>query len=319
MKILFTADWHIKLNSKLPKEWISARYFKLVEEINNTECDLLIIGGDIFDNAKPNTEEIALYYDLVAKLKHKTLIYSGNHEAINKKTTCLYHMASETNRCNNLVTVVCDSFTSMENFDILDYIGLHELSEIPKSTNKVCFTHVRGEIEPHVFWEINPELFNEYDLVVCGDLHSHKNTQGKFVYPGSPFSVSYHKSIPKDTWGLLLIDTKNLSYNFIDLAAKFPQMLNKSIENPEEAVVDPYHLVTYTIEGDVVSLGKLDNNKLITKKVNLGLSHKATLDLEELDISEQMYKFLVEIRSLPLEKIQVLMRFFNAYTKKTDI
>ncbi|WP_227495548.1 hypothetical protein, partial [Pseudomonas aeruginosa] len=52
------------------------------------------------------------------------------------------------------------------------------------------FTHVRGEIPPHVKPEIDLSWLEKFPFVFAGDLHSHQNTQGNIVYPGSPMTTS---------------------------------------------------------------------------------------------------------------------------------
>jgi len=50
MKILFTADWHIKLGQKnVPMPWACSRYdlfFEVVHELES-EVDLHVIGGGL--------------------------------------------------------------------------------------------------------------------------------------------------------------------------------------------------------------------------------------------------------------------------------
>ena len=87
MKILFTADWHIKLGQKnVPIDWARSRYQQLFEHINKVECDLHIVGGDIFDKL-PTIEELSLYFDFISGTKHSTILFSGNHEATKKNQT----------------------------------------------------------------------------------------------------------------------------------------------------------------------------------------------------------------------------------------
>jgi len=50
--ILFTADWHIKLGQKnVPVDWAINRYQMFFEQVTKLEqdCELHIIGGDLFD------------------------------------------------------------------------------------------------------------------------------------------------------------------------------------------------------------------------------------------------------------------------------
>ena len=79
---MFSADWHIKLGQKnVPLNWARARYDSFFHQIHLLEddCDLHIIGGDIFDRV-PTIEELELYFTFVQKCGIETIIYDGNHE-----------------------------------------------------------------------------------------------------------------------------------------------------------------------------------------------------------------------------------------------
>ena len=93
MKILFSADIHIKLGQKnVPVEWAKNRYKLLIEQLiqHTVAADMFVIGGDVFDKL-PNMEELEIYYDLVANCALPTLIYPGNHESVKKDTTFFTH------------------------------------------------------------------------------------------------------------------------------------------------------------------------------------------------------------------------------------
>ena len=78
MKVLFTADVHIKLGQKnVPIEWAKIRFNMLWQQLEDmqTECDLFVIGGDVFDKL-PNMEELLkrdanLYIEFMAFSKRK--------------------------------------------------------------------------------------------------------------------------------------------------------------------------------------------------------------------------------------------------------
>ena len=87
--ILFTADWHIKLGQKnVPTDWAINRYNMFFEQITELEsdCDLHIIGGDLFDRV-PSMDELSLYFDFVKGVSVRTIIFDGNHEATRKNKT----------------------------------------------------------------------------------------------------------------------------------------------------------------------------------------------------------------------------------------
>ena len=87
--ILFTADWHIKLGQKnVPTDWATKRYQMFFEQIHELEkdCELHIIGGDLFDRV-PSMDELTLYFDFIRAVTIPTVIYDGNHEATRKNKT----------------------------------------------------------------------------------------------------------------------------------------------------------------------------------------------------------------------------------------
>ena len=68
-------------------------------------------------------------------------------------------------------------------------------------TKKPLFTHVRGEIPPHVKPEVDLDRFEDFPVVFAGDLHAHSNTQRNIVYPRSPMTTSFHRTeVQTDTF-----------------------------------------------------------------------------------------------------------------------
>ena len=79
MKMLFTADWHIKLGQKnVPKEWQINRFHIMVDELQQFDYDIMVIGGDIFDRL-PSLDELSLYFELIKKFDKPTYIFDGIH------------------------------------------------------------------------------------------------------------------------------------------------------------------------------------------------------------------------------------------------
>lgn len=325
MKILFTADHHIKLGQRMvPVAWQKARFKALILKLNEAvklhECDLHIMGGDILDVAKPSPEELKLFFDLLAELDHETLIYTGNHEALTKKHSSLYDFAAEVSRCNPRVKVTTEPYRSPE-FDVVDYIELHTKDWEP-AKSKLCFTHVRGEIPPHVKPEINLTKFNEYGLVISGDLHSHENTQklpsGKdLVYPGSPMSTSFHRTLSNRRNGYIVVDTESLEWEWHSL--ELPQLLRKTVQDEGDIIEDDYHRVVYELEGDVLSLGSVDtSNELLDKKVNTNVSKSAKLQGLTGVLSEEVTIYCKEVLNLEDSQITSLLTTLSNEVKNLD-
>lgn len=86
MKILHTSDWHI--GKQLHKYDLSKdlNYFFewLVNYIKTESIDVLLISGDIFDQANPSQAAYKQYYDLLKKLINldcKIILTGGNHDS----------------------------------------------------------------------------------------------------------------------------------------------------------------------------------------------------------------------------------------------
>lgn len=320
MRVLFTQDWHIKLDvPKVPNHWQIERFHAMVDELNAVpDVDMIIIGGDLLDTAKPTSKEIELMFALLAKLKKKTIIYSGNHEMTNDKVlgkySCLHNFQDEISRGNPLVEVVY-SYRSNE-FDVVGYeeISNKKLHKPPMS--KLCFTHVRGEIQPHVKWEIDPKFFEQYELVLTGDLHSHENTQGKFIYPGSPLTTSFHRTRTTGN-GYLIVNTDLLTWEWFPLA-HLPQLIRKTVSSLEEMVETKHDWTIYEVETNVLQSKDIKKTQLLDKKIVSGFAKEAVLDLQGTPMSQEMQLFLTDIAKLPKQDVDRLVTQFNDYQRKYD-
>ena len=317
--ILFTADWHIKLGQKnVPVPWACARYqmfFEQVQEaIDEHDVKLHIIGGDLFDRV-PSMDELTLYFDFVAKQKVRTVIYDGNHEATKKNYTFFSNLIRATKDINPLVEVITETYYE-DDWCILPYADLHRKNSIEKIDASVVFTHVRGEIPPHVIPEVELERFDKFDVVFAGDLHAHENTQRNIVYPGSPMTTSFHRNEVQT--GYLIINPENhweWTWHNFDL----PQLIRKTVEDPSEMVQTDFHHTIYELEGDVQDLAKVKNSDLLDKKV-VKREVEATLDLHgDMTISDELGVYLKEILSLDDNKIRNIMGVFNDYSTKTEM
>jgi DNA repair exonuclease SbcCD nuclease subunit len=321
MKILFTADWHIKLGQpKVPKEFQKNRFIMLAHALKDIYiehgCDLHIIGGDILDVADPSTDELQLMYKCLEILEDQQgIIYTGNHEMKSKSISCLDHLAANianSTKHNWTVEVV----NRTPEYDINDYRIIHK-STMKPALSKLCFTHVRGNIEPHVSFEVDPKIFKDYELVICGDLHSYQNTQVvdgiQFAYPGSPLTTSFHRHRTKNTNGCFIIDTDSLSYTWIELG-HLPQLLRKTVTSSEEMVADEYDRVIYEVEGNVEELRSIKDSELLDKRLNTKITKDAVLDLSGLNTSEELAIFLQEVQGLDTETITRLVSTARKYT-----
>ncbi len=314
MKIQFVADIHIKLGQrKVPKAWQRNRFLMLVDEINKIECDLLVIGGDTIDSPTPSLEELELFFEMLAGIKHETLLFEGNHELITKNRSVLDNFAEEIHRCNPLVAVA--ESARNDAFDIIGYKELHNTWRKPRA--KLLFTHVRAELPEHMKTEPEVDLarFDVYDLVITGDLHDHKMSQETdkgtpIIYPGSPLTTTFHRELAETTNGIITVDTSTLDWEWHNLK-HLPQLIRKTITDTKDMVEDPYHRVVYELAGDILELKKTSDSELLDKKINVNVSKEAKLDLKDKEIPEELHMFLTEIEGLAEDKVARCMRRFT--------
>ena len=317
--ILFTADWHIKLGQKnVPVAWACSRYemfFEQVQEaVDNHGVHLHIIGGDLFDRV-PSMDELTLYFDFVKKTEVETIIYDGNHEATRKNKTFFDNLKRVTSELNPLVKVITETYYE-DNWCILPYADLHRKNSIEDINvdAEVLFTHVRGEIPPHVNPEVDLTRFDRFKTVFAGDLHAHENTQRNIVYPGSPMTTSFHRN-QVQTGYLIIDDSFDWTWHQFDL----PQLIRKTVDNTDEMIQTDFHHTIYEVTGDMQDLAQVKNSELLDKKV-VNRTVDARLDLSgDLSISDELVKYLQEILSFDDDKIKNIMGVFNDYSSEVEV
>jgi len=316
--ILFTADWHIKLGQKnVPRQWALNRYRMFFSQLadNEDNVTLHIVGGDLFDRL-PNMEELELYFEWVAGVTVRTIVFDGNHEATKKNQTFFDQLQTVTTRINPLVSVVTEPSIDPEfGFAILPYAGLHRKGSIEDLDVECLFTHVRGEIPPHVKPEVGLERFDKFKVVFAGDLHAHSNTQRNIVYPGSPMTTSFHRNEVQT--GYLLINPTDWSWTWGQF--KLPQLIRKTVKSPDEMIPTDWHHTIYEIEGDIQELANVKNSELLDKKV-VKRNTEATLLLnKEMTIEEELVEYLRYVLELNEERIPDILGTYSDYTYKVEL
>ena len=316
MKILFVADIHINLrHKKVPKDWARKRYKILFDELNRVykeyNCELEIHGGDVFDKL-PILEELEIYYSYVRGDK-PIVIFDGNHEATKKGHT-FFHIIKDTIENQNKQAEVLIEPCSRFGLDFLPYTHLKSFNESIKN-NDILFTHVRGEIPPHVTPEIDLNKLSPWKIVFAGDLHSHSNSQKNIVYPGSPVSVSFHRN--KINTGVIVIDSETLEWEWVKL--NVPQLYRKTVDDPAKIVPTDFDFTIYELTGDVVDLAKVSgNNDLLDKKV-FKYDNESTLDLRNLSLKEELVLYLEKIHNFDKDRIDRIMRVFDDNVKAIEM
>lgn len=88
MRILHTSDWHLGRTLYAKKDRVAehkAFLAWLLETIRAQSIDLLLIAGDIFDTAAPNSTSQSLYYNFLIQVKEAgcehIVVVGGNHDS----------------------------------------------------------------------------------------------------------------------------------------------------------------------------------------------------------------------------------------------
>lgn len=321
MKILFTADVHIKLGQKnVPVEWAKNRFQMFIDQfaIMQEQADLVIVGGDVFDRL-PTMDEVELYFDYVASFKKPTIIYPGNHEMLKKDTTFLTNLKKATNRLNPLVTI-CDEIRSDllgGDIDIIPYNHLKSWADNYQDYDfhsRILCTHVRGEIPPHVKPEVPLNLFQRWQVVLAGDLHSYENCQQNILYPGSPYTTSFHRAHVET--GAILLDVDTLEHEWLQF--KLPQLIRKTVGVGDPKPPTDFDHTIYQVEGDMQELGELEDSELIDRKVIKRETDAALILDPEMSLSEEVREYLTYILELPPNTVEAVLKEMQNYAEKFE-
>ena len=177
------------------------------------------------------------------------------------------------------------------------------------------FTHVRGEIPPHVKPEIELDRFNDFSVVFAGDLHAHSNTQRNIIYPGSPMTTSFHRKEVET--GYLLINSNDWTWMWDSF--KLPQLLRKTVQDPKDMIPTDYHHTIYEIEGDIQELASVENSDLLDKKV-VKRNSEATLVIDkDMTLEEELIEYLKYILDLPDKQVSNIVGTYNDYAQKAQV
>jgi DNA repair exonuclease SbcCD nuclease subunit len=317
--ILFTADWHIKLGQKnVPVAWALNRYNLFFQQIYDLEkeCNMHIIGGDLFDRL-PNMEELELYFSFIREVKIPTIIYDGNHEATRKHKTFFTNLKQVSRDINPLIHIVDISYIDSDlGFGILPYADLHRKDSVEHfDKSKALFTHVRGEIPPHVKPEIDLDRFLDFPVVFAGDLHSHSNCQRNIVYPGSPMTTSFHRKEVKT--GYILINEYDWTWFWESF--NLPQLIRKTVSNQQDMVPTDYNHTIYEIEGDIQDLAGIKNSELLDKKVVVRKSEASLIISKDMTVEEELIEYLSYILEISENKIPDILATYSDYASKAEM
>ncbi|HZK09494.1 MAG TPA: exonuclease SbcCD subunit D [Clostridia bacterium] len=254
MKILHTADLHLgkSLNERslidLQKEMLEG----LIEAVKKHKIELVLLAGDIYDRSLPPKEAVELLSLFLSKLCRemgvKVVMIPGNHdssERIAYAADLLWGMGLYIGLVGKEITKIeiddvdiyglpyVDQFKlnyfHEKRFANLEEAMAHHLSSISLDPDKfnIMMTHhyvlgknplLESDSERPLFLgkteNLSTALFNQFDYVALGHIHTAQQVADNIYYSGSP--MKYSKSEAGKTPGYYVIDTQK---NLVDFHA----------------------------------------------------------------------------------------------------
>jgi hypothetical protein len=128
-------------------------------------------------------------------------------------------------------------------------------------------------------------------------------------------TTSFHRK--RVQTGYLLINETD--WNWLWEPFELPQLIRKTVTNPEDMVPTEYDHTIYEIEGDIQELASVENSELLDKKV-VKRNTEATLVIDkDMTIEEELVEYLTYILEIPEEKIATILGTYNDYAQKAQV
>ncbi|MEG0290427.1 MAG: exonuclease SbcCD subunit D [Erysipelotrichaceae bacterium] len=255
MKLLHTSDWHlgICLHRYSLIEDQRIMILQLADIIREQKVDVMMISGDIFDNAIASQEAISLFdeaMDLFCNtLKIKVMICAGNHDSsvrlqVNHSLLAhhgLYIKGKLDEKIEPIVIDDCEFYAiPFVHRKTIDFIT-DETSSSYEDAFKHLIDLLKKQFNPnkkhillaHTFVMnaqicdsdryvmvggsdgISKDVFSGFDYVALGHLHRPQKLSDTIVYSGSPLAYSFSEVDQEKR--VILIDTKNMKQKEIAL------------------------------------------------------------------------------------------------------
>ncbi len=308
ISFIFVSDIHLNLRKNF--KWELDRFKQLVDKIKEQQADYLILGGDIFDKANPNLDEISAFYYMVDKVKdnfQEIILISGNHEDLDKNTTC-YHKLPQVGftflEFTNEPYIKSDGFA----FYFASHHKINKIKDIEVSNKKnILFSHIRSSIGIVKAEASMNKISKQFDYVFLGDIHIPYKPYKNVEYCGSPYTIQYEG--PRDTGFFRLeFDKGNMKIDFIN-TKHLPQKVKFIM------TVDEYnHFLAYFDKANLYKIVLKDNVKSLENlKIpnNVSIVFSSTLSNNELE--EEVY----EIKKVG--NINVIDTFLNIMENREEL
>jgi len=275
MKLLFMTDCHWSQHSSIVRsrgEKYSIRLENLVQSINWVEqlawqcgCGAIVCGGDFFDSAMLNSEEVSALKEIQwAPITH--MFITGNHETTVRSLD--YSTADLFALCKNSIVISKPESYRFEGTDVelcfLPYIFEKDRQPIdyyfPKPTTKrILFSHndlKDVQYGPFISTEgfTISDIESNCDLCLNGHIHHCGYVSERIINGGNLTGQNFTEDAYKFEHCVQLIDTDTLHVDFY--------------RNPHAFNFYKLDCSNDTFDQILTKLSKLSTNAVITIKVN---------------------------------------------------
>ena len=301
-KIAVVSDVHLKLRKHV--EFERNRFQLLIQHLEESDADVIIFNGDLFDYARPTLEEIQLVTQAMWALSDKQIhITAGNHEAVSK-WLCTYDFL----RLPNVITQ--SSKSKVIGFDdvciqLCHWEVLSRLVELDPMD--ILITHYRSAMKGLYDEEVDTSKFiNNYKLVLLGDIHSRYSPNPHVFYTGSPYSISNIRDT-RERFGYIELTTDKGEHSWKYKDLKLPQKIRVDLAFKEvkDFKPKPEHLYTLYVKGTLQELSTLNSTKNVIYKKLVELKSVVKSTTEPTDkpfIDTLVDKVVPQIKGTPTQK-----------------
>ena len=117
--------------------------------------------------------------------------------------------------------------------------------------------------------------------------------------------------------GYLLIDEASWQWEWKEF--NLPQLIRKTVTDPNAMIPTTYDYTIYELEGDVADLSLIKNTELLDKKV-VKRKTEATLILDsDMTMEEELAEYLSYILELKDETVTQILGIFHDNSKNAEV
>jgi len=299
----------IHLNLRRYQKFELDRIKRLAKLLAEKSYTSVVLAGDLFDKARPTLEEQKAMQHFINTIADVSDVYiiSGNHEAVNTtthKTTFDYITLSN-------CTYVTFEELILEGHPVL-LAGWSHKGKLKYGTvkSKVCVSHIRSALPPHITAEMQMDFTDKFDLVLLGDIHDKYSPKDNVHYTNSPYAISFSSASPSGSY--IEFDPKTLDWQYVDTSLPQKVKLTCDVDTALKVEYNKDYLYKVIVEDTIDNLRKL---RKVTNVEFVKVIKKCVVEVEEqepVDFVELLVQGVVkELPKVTKTKVKRIIKEFT--------